>query len=69
MLTNVADDTKLTSEESRVAKAKKGKHTATSLVRLSAKTLAQVRKVARERGMSMRALGDAALRQYLGLGA
>lgn len=52
-----------------MAKAKKGKHTATSLVRLSAKTLDLVRKAAKERGMSMRALGDAALRQYLGLGA
>ena len=51
-----------------MTKPTKKKHTATSLVRVSAKTLAQVRRAAKERGMSMRALGDAALRQYLGLG-
>ena len=41
------------------------KHTATTLVRVSATTLALLRREAKARDMSLRALGDAAVLAYL----
>ncbi len=46
-------------------RAKPKKHTATTLVRISAGHLRRLRDEAKRRGMTLRALGDRAVEAYL----